>query len=456
MLKASLVFMGQGTGGLFAVERWTIRLAPAFGMAAIAASALVMTEPEARWGKVFVGPTDQPGPLVWRVAIRRGSSEQPQPTAAKLKLVASFGDTSPLVREFATDTEGVAWVRFDRPAGAPIGPIAITLSEGSRVLARGPVSLKRQRWLAGQRNDGGWCLGHHEGNVDIKVGVVDGVVLHSYPCPIVVALSKVGRPLPHQPFSVQAEGATIDGAPEPGRVMLVTDERGVGHLSVRSIDMAAMLTVTVPEPNTSRFVGALPIRAGGLRLLRLSDTLVVSSSIGQEKATIGLLTDNGLVDVRTVQLQAGGDHTSATLTYSGWPSSPLWAMVSSEPELDAGNTIGWPMLNETDRQEAHASRVNPNLLVLDGYSLVIRRLQQQRHRALYTSSLALILLGTLMAWVMIRSNRRHQVQVRQLNRLLEETSPNGVADRTPYALIAVLVMTAATVALAWWTAIGYG
>ena len=448
--------MGQAKGGLFGVERWTIRLAPALGMAAIAASALVMTQPEALSAKVFAGPTDQPGPLVWRVAIKRVVPERPEPLASKLTLLARFGATFSLVREFSTDSEGIAWVTFERPAGAPNGPIAITLSEGARVLAAGSVNVTKQRWLAGQRVEGGWCSGHREGNVDIKVGVVDGVVLHAYPCAIVVRLSKDGRVLPRQPFSVQVDGAIVVGALEPNRVALVTDERGLCHFSVHSIDMAATLSVVVPAPNASRFVGALPIRAGGLRASRLNDTLVVESSIGQQRATVGLLTDNGLVDVRSVQLRANGEQTSATLSYSSWPEPPRWAMVSSEPELDAGNTIGWPLLEEIEPSEAHSSRVIPNVLVLDGSMMVTRRLEQQRLCALYTSSIALLFVAALMAWVIIRSNRRHRALVSQLNQLLDEPSVSGVADRAPYALIAVLVMTAATVAIAWWMALGFG
>jgi hypothetical protein len=131
-------------------------------------------------------------------------------------------------------------------------------------------------------------------------------------------------------------------------------------------------------------------------------------------------------------------------------------MVSLEPELDTGNTIGWPILDETELWQAHSSRVVPNVLVLDGYPLVTQRLDRQRRRALCTSSAALLCVVSLIAWVMLRSNRRHQAVVSQLNRQLEAANLQGVAERTPYALIAVVVMAAATVALAWWTAIGYG
>lgn len=444
----------MGRSGLFAVERWTIRLAPALGMASIAASALVMTEPEARWAKIYAGPTDQPGPLIWRVAAKRGSPDRPQPAQAKLTLSARFAQGSTVAREFSTDSDGGAWVTLERPAAGQLGPIAVTLSEGPFVLASGTVNVTKQHWLAGQRNEGGWCSGHSEGNVTLKVGVIDGVILHAVPASMVVALSKDGRALPRQPFSVQIDGGIVEGSEEREWALLVSDERGLGHFSLRSTDMAAVLTVSLPQPNASRFVGALPIRAGGLHVDRRGDALVISNMVGQAQATVGLLTVNGLVDVRTVQLAANSFRTSATLNYSRWPASPFWAMVSSETELDTGNTIGWPMLADPDRIEAHASHVVPNLLVLDGYRTVTRRLQRQRHRAWYTSCAALLFVAALLAWVIIRSNRRNQAQVRQLSRLVEGAGPSGVADPAPYALIAVIVLTAASVALAWWLALG--
>ncbi len=444
----------MGKSGLFAVERWTIRLAPALGMAAIAASALVMTEPEARWAKIYAGPTDQPGPLVWRVAAKRGSPDRPQSATLKLTLSARFAGGTTTVREFSTDGEGGAWVTLERPAADSPGPITATLREGSFILASGTVNVTKERWLAGQRNDGGWCSGHSEGTVAIKVGVVDGVILHAVPASMVVALSKGGRALSQQPFSVEADGAIVEGSDAHGRAALVSDDKGMARFSVRSTDMAAMLTVTVPQPNASRFAGALPIRAGGVHVDRQGDKLIIGSLVGQSQATVGLLTENGLFDVRTVQLTANSLRMSATLNYSSLPMSPFWAIVSSETELDTGNTIGWPMLSGRERGDAHTSHVVPNLLVLDGYRTVTRRLEQQRHRAWYTSSAALLFVAALMAWVIVRSNRRNQAQVRQLSRLIQEAGPSGVADPAPYALIAVIGLTAASVALAWWLALG--
>jgi hypothetical protein len=321
-------------------------------------------------------------------------------------------------------------------------------------LASGTVNVTKQRWLTGQRNEGGWCSGHSEGDVSIKVGVIDGVILHAVPASMVVALSRNGRALPRQPFSVEVDGGVVEGSGVQGRALLVSDARGLGHFSVRSTDMAAMLTVTVDKPNPARFAGALPIRAGGLHVDRRGDSLVIGGLAGQTQATVGLLTDNGLIDVRTVQLAVNSFRMSATLNYPRWPAPPFWAIVSSESELDTGNTIGWPMLVDPDREEAHTSRVVPNLLVLDGYRAVTRRLEQQRHRAWYTSCSALLFVAALLAWVIVRSNRRNQVQVKQLSRLVEGAGPCGVADPAPYALIAVIVLTAASVALAWWLALG--
>jgi hypothetical protein len=166
-----------------------------------------------------------------------------------------------------------------------------------------------------------------------------------------------------------------------------------------------------------------------------------------------LLTETGLVDVRTVALTRDGGGTTATVKYDSWPQKPLWAMVSSEPQLDAGNTIGWPLLEPAQRSQAHLSRVVPNRLVLDGYRSVTVRMEKQRHRVWATSSVALALVGLLLAFAVLHRSTQDRVKMGSLDRLLAEDSRASVSERTPYALIAVIVLTAATVTLAWWVSL---
>ena len=238
------------------------------------------------------------------------------------------------------------------------------------------------------------------------------------------------------------------------KVTLVTDASGVARLSVRSTDMAATLSVKVPEPHASRFVAALPIHAGGLHVGRKADMLEVSTTVGPMRAWLGLLTEQGLIDVRTFALTARGDQWSAATRIANWPKTPVWAVVSGEPELDSGNTIGWPLLDESSMDEAHSTLVVPSVLALDGKPQVQSRLAKQRERAIATSSLALLGVATLLAWVMVRSNRRHKRQVNRLGQWLDAEQSPPLAEKAPIALVAVLVTTAAAVALAFWVAMG--
>lgn len=445
--------MHQGARGLTSTERWSIRLAPALGMAAIAASALVMTESEARWALVYAGPTDQPGPSAWRIAMKRGSPNQvlSAPGSGLLRLNYGAGQKADI--SFESDADGIAWVTVDRPFAAHAEPIDTQIIDGGHVLAAGPVKVATERWAAGKRTDGGWCPGFHEGPVDIRLGMIDGVMLHGYPSAALIALTEAGHGLANQSFFVETEGAKILGGLAVTKIALVTDARGLARLAVSSSDMAATLTVTVPEPKQSRFTAALPIRAGGLRAMRQGNELLVSTTVQTPRAWLGLMTEHGLTRVRSIALASSGEHWRATTSFTDWPQSPVWAVVSGEPELDAMNTIGWPLLDESSSNEPHATFVVPNVLALDGRAQVLRRLDKQRDRAIMISSIALLGVATLVAWVLLRANRRHQRQVSVLARQFD--SP-ALADKSPLALVAILVTTAAFVALAFWVALGVG
>ncbi len=437
----------------FLVASWTIRLAPALGMAAIVASALFMTEPEPRWVQVIVGPTDTAGKVAWRLQVKHGTLERQLPAAARLNFAVSFAEQSRIEREVTVDDDGLAWVTFERPALALHQPLHVTVREGSHVLANGSVFVAERQWQSGERLEGGWCPGHQEGARDIRLGVVDGLILHSVPAAIVVALSEDGRALPHERITIAADGAEIlstQSTTGKSSVDLFTDESGIAHFSVRTTDLAATLRVTSGARPESSYTGALPVRAGGFAVAQHANTLEITSPIGLEHATLGLLTERGLVDVRTVALTQSGSGTSARIAYDTLPPKPLWAMVSSEAQLDAGNTIGWPLLGPDERSTAHPSLVVPNRLALDGYAAVTARLERQRRRAWTTSTGALLLVGGLLVWAVIHSNRRNQRQLVPLERLLASNGAGPIAERAPYALIAVIVLTSAIVALVWW------
>jgi len=453
--------MERRTPGHVSLERWTIRLAPAIGMAAIAASVLFGTDAEPHWAQLFAGPTDHAGRLAWRVAAKRGSLERQLPLVTTVNIVVTFTDKSHFQRDIALDDDGLGWLMLDRQSGALHEPIAVQVREGSQQLAHGSVYVSQQQWQAAERLEGGWLQGHREGPRDIRVGVVDGVVLHSRPSEVVVSITEGGHAVINQPFSVSADGAEVLKAGRLARVdhpdreplapvVLRTDERGLGRLTVRTTDLAATLRVASDSPAESLFVGALPVRGGGIEVAREDHSLVVTSPVGLTHATVGLLTQTGLVDVRTVPLTASSSGSVARVTYDAWPPEPLWAMVSSEPQLDAGNTLGWPLLAPQERSEAHVSRVVPNRLVLDGFRAVTARLERQHTRAWATSSVALLLVGALLVFAIVRSNRRNQRRMASLDRMLNDENATSVAERAPYALIAVVVITAATVALTWW------
>lgn len=456
--------MHSGSRGLTATERWTLRVAPALGVAAIVASALGFTEPEARWALIYAGPTDQPGARMatgaqagasqaWRIAVKSGNPARANgfATRAHLRVSSRAGKSAKI--PFQTDADGLAWVTVDRTVLDQAQPIEAAVVQGGRELANGSLSVPLSRWAAGKRSDGGWCTGFHEGPVEIKLGIVDGVLLHGFPSAAVVALRENGRAVANQPVLLESDGARIVTGTGSGKLMLTSDTGGLVRFLLQSSDMAATLRVTVPAPKESQLTASLPIRAGGMRAFRSRDRIIVSTSIPTSKAWLGLLTEQGLTRVQSLELEERAGNWTGSASFADWPKPPLWAVVSTEPELESMNTLGWPLLDEGERDRAHSTLVTPNVLALDGKPQVLQRLEKQRQRAIISSSIALLVVAALVTWVVLRSNRRHQRQVRELAQLLEGDRVLALTDRTPLALIAVIVTTAALVALAFWFAL---
>lgn len=433
------------------LERWTIRLAPAVGITAVVACALLMTDSEVRWVRVYTGPTDQTGPQSWRLSVMQGTSARSIGVAMRGTLsVWSFHEEPSLV-PFETDSEGRAWVNVPLPKVA--GPrVNVRVSDGKNEIATGSIAVSRKRWLSSERVEGGWCSGMHEGPVDIRLGVAEGVLLHGFPSQLVVALSLHGQPFAQQPLQIEMEGARLGAGGGQSRVMLVTDAHGTARLSVVPADLAASVNITVREPEPSRLHAALPVRAGGMRAWRADNELRIGAMPGTAVAWVALLTEHGLVDVQSVPLKSQGDWATASVAVHHWPDEQWWAIVSSELELDAPNTIGWPLSASPHTGEVQGARVVPNVLALDSSQVSFSRLARQRHRALMASTSILLAMAMALVWVISRSNRRQQLAIRQLGRELPVAE--RLAERLPWAAVATGVVLMAVAALVIWAAAG--
>ncbi len=461
MLHGTLTRMQHGTRGLTATERRVLLVAPALGIAAAVATAVGFTPPPAQWAQVYTGPTDQPGPqapglpdvpVAWRIQVKQAGPNQARGSVLEGQLRLSYGPGRTTSVAFLTNSDGIAWVTIEGlPRGA--GALEALVVERDRVLAHGRVNVPLHRWAGGKRTDGGWCTGLHEGPVEIRLGIIDGVLLHGYPSAALVVLRENGHELADQPLLLKAEGAKFSGGTNGSQVMLVSDAHGIARFQLQSADMAASLSVELPGPKASRLLASLPVRTGGLRAFRQGQQILVTTSVPTERAWLGLLTEGGLRQVQALELRENAGNWIATATFAQWPKPPIWAVVSSEPELDSMNTLGWPVLDDTERNRAHATLVVPNVLALNGRDQVMQALEKQRKRAVAASFAILLVVAALMAWVVLRANARHARRVHGLAKLVDGDASAPLGERSPLALIAILVMPGALVALAGWAAL---
>lgn len=375
---------------------------PVITVAVVAFALFVVGAPEPYAGaRIYGGPTEGATRLSWRIALVRWEDGIQSPAhRARLAVEARLADGRRVSWTGHPDAEGMVGMNVAVP-GAPVhGPVDVEVSApGDRMpLARGRVELGARDWRKHEREDGGWIKGLETGDLLVRAAPARGVFAVPFSDPLWIEVRGPHGPIAHAKLSLRPEGLAVH-APDP----LETDDDGRAQILVapREFNVALRISATAPDSSHGEWYSTLPVVVGAMHARLDGKRLLVSSPIERDRAYFGLLTPGERLAGAPVSLSADGHGgASAEVALPPLPPGPLWAVVSSEPELSSESTVGWPLRVRLAERDPPKDRVVPDRLLLDGLVDATRRDQARRRRARLLAGLfsafAALLVGVLL------------------------------------------------------------
>lgn len=373
----------------------------------VAFALLVVGAPRAQYSaELFGGPTDGATRLGWRVAVFEQVQDAVEPARfARLAVRATLSDGRRFDWRGATDAGGMASLSFKlgvRPARGPL-QVEVTTPALRTPLAQGTVELSRARWFSRARTRGGYIAGKQTGALRVRAAPGRGVFAVPFRDPLWIEVRDASGPV--QGARLDLRGESVDVFTQ-GQPVTDADGRAVVAIVPRDFYVALSIRATAPGGEHGSWYSTLPVVAGALHAVRAGDRLVVRSPIGRPLAFYAVINERERLQGGPIALTAdaqGGARGSVAL--GPLPHGPLWAMVSSEPDLASQGTVGWPLRAGRGapsllEDAPPRSVVVPDRLLLDGLPAARARDAARRRRArwlaLAFSLVASVLVGLLL------------------------------------------------------------
>lgn len=339
--------------------------------------------------RVYGGPSEGAKWLAWRLeAVERlGESEVPL-TPRRLRVRISSAGRALGEWTGSLDAAGSAELALglSEPVRAPL-EVSVLDVDADRLLAQGPVDLARARWQAAQRQRGGWLEARSSGALSLRAAPGRGVFAVPFAEPLWIEVRRDGRPLPGAAVSLTVDGGELrpSGA-EPRRV---TDDRGFAVFSVAPLEHVTTVEVSAEAPDGARgeLRTVLPVVPGALRATMTGEGLAIESPIPRTLAYFALVDRTTRFAGGAVKLsldEHGGASGAARLRLPERLPHPLWAVVSSEPDLRSPAAVGWPVAFNAG-EPPRTLEVYDHLL-LDGSKMGFEREQLRLRRVRWVTT----------------------------------------------------------------------
>ena len=356
-----------------------------------------------RSARVYCGPTQGLTELSLRVELgeRDRVMEMPVPDAS-FSVVVVEGGQRVANASGRTDALGSAEVRvrLPRPRDSALELRVEATDHVATVLARGLVLGRGDAFRAAATRHGGFQRGRHTGEIELAVAPAHGVLITAQGAlkdELMIRALRADAPVANARVSVKLEGA------EPAEAQLRTDASGLARLELqpREPTVRVALEATADGIGQGTLAARLDVVQGAIRVTREGDELRLVSSGAANLAYLAFFDETrrymGLH--ATLSPSPDGRLTSVVPWPAGLPTTPLWVVASSQPDLASPSAVGWPI--------AGVARVDPQtfdareLLLLDGSAAARLREERRARRIRWVTAgySALALLVTLFLFV---------------------------------------------------------
>jgi hypothetical protein len=301
-----------------------------------------------RSARVYGGPTQGLSDLRLRLELgeRDRVAEVPVPHTS-FSVVAVEGGQRVARASGRTDEVGVAEVtlRLPRVRDSALELWVEAASPDAPPLARGLVLGRGDVFRNGALRRGGFQQGRHGGDITLSVAPAHGALVTAQgglADELVIFAERNGSPVSKARIGVKLEGA------EPAESRLETDQLGLARLKLRPSETSVRVALEAVAEGIGdgTLAARLDVVQGAIRATRRDDRLLLESSGAAAVAWIGLFDE---------RKRHGGLHVPLTLAADGrlmaevplppelLSVSPLWAVVSSQPDLASPSAVGWPV-----------------------------------------------------------------------------------------------------------------
>ncbi len=329
-----------------------------------------------------------------RVALRavvveqRGSRQLPWVGSIALELRAEASQASPSLRSVVeTNSDGVGEFNAELPAPLQSGPLqvrVVAVGDGEPLaeVALAPAaacnadseagcavrSVEPRKATSPVSRRGGAVRGHGQGQLQLEVGVVRGVLAVPFAGEVIVHVTNDGSPV---------AGAKVWARVSGGRVAtqqpLTSDDNGRLRFLLWPTDHVVELTLAALTPEgannqraesilqdtdvlagsgagaVGRWYGVLPLVPGAASATLDGGRVRVESPVPRSHLYVDLLESGVLRACFSVELSDPALAASVPLPTWVEPTETV-AVVSSEPDMQAMAIVGWPLATDRVRQ----------------------------------------------------------------------------------------------------------
>lgn len=399
------------------------------------------------WVEVWGGPTEGPMPLSLRLQFVDGFTDHQPTQQAGIELRIEAEATQPMTLPLTFDAQGAAYVRI---ADRPLRP-RLTVIQGERRLASGPIQLDQTRFWQRRRVREGWFHGKSEGAWTIRAGCREGALAlgHAGRLGIVVTDAQ-GRPARSR-ISFAFDG--LDADPVLESMSTFTDDSGRVSLGVIPKDLSASVRITAfdHDQTMGKYFAAVSIASVAMVASTTRGEFRIDGWIPQFPVYYALVNEQGLWANGAITGDADAKVPyRIPLRVEPMPNAPAWLMLGTEPSLDGPNVMGWPVLASESTFVPDMVVVKDQLL-LDGKHQVLADAAARRnaryHRGLFGLAVALLVVTVAVAAPLFRSRGR----AGRLQAQLPQTEVRELFERrAPTVGLVMLLMVLGLGALLLW------